>query len=33
MGAIICQWDDDDCYHPERLAVQLAHMLEGNARA
>jgi glycosyltransferase involved in cell wall biosynthesis len=32
-GDIICQWDDDDCYHPERLAVQLAHMLEGNSRA
>jgi glycosyltransferase involved in cell wall biosynthesis len=32
-GDIICQWDDDDCYHPERLAIQLAHMLEGNARA
>ena len=32
-GDIICQWDDDDCYHPERLAIQLAHMLDGNARA
>ena len=30
---VICQWDDDDCYHPERLAVQLAHMLDCNARA
>jgi len=32
-GDIICQWDDDDCYHPERLAIQLAHMLDRNARA
>ena len=32
-GDVICQWDDDDCYHPERLAVQLAHMLDCNARA
>jgi glycosyltransferase involved in cell wall biosynthesis len=32
-GDVICQWDDDDCYLPERLAVQLAHMLDCNARA
>lgn len=32
-GDIICQWDDDDCYHPERLAVQFAHMRDSNARA
>ena len=32
-GDVICQWDDDDCYHPERLAVQFAHMRESNARA
>ena len=32
-GDVICQWDDDDCYHPERLAVQLAHMLNSKARA
>jgi glycosyltransferase involved in cell wall biosynthesis len=32
-GDVICQWDDDDCYHPERLALQLAHMLDCNARA
>jgi glycosyltransferase involved in cell wall biosynthesis len=32
-GDVICQWDDDDCYHPERLAVQFAHMLDRNARA
>jgi len=31
-GDLICQWDDDDCYHPERLAVQLAHILDCNAR-
>ena len=32
-GDVICQWDDDDCYHPERLAVQFAHMRDSNARA
>jgi glycosyltransferase involved in cell wall biosynthesis len=32
-GDLICQWDDDDCYHPERLALQLAYILESNARA
>jgi len=23
-GAILCQWDDDDLHHPDRLAAQLA---------
>ena len=32
-GDLICQWDDDDCYHPERLALQLAHILDCQARA
>ena len=26
-GEIICQWDDDDYSHPERLAVQVRQML------
>ena len=32
-GDLVCQWDDDDCYHPERLALQLAHILDCKARA
>ena len=32
-GEIVCQWDDDDCYHPDRLALQAEHMLRKDARA
>ena len=32
-GQILCQWDDDDCYHPERVQVQVEHMLKENGRA
>jgi glycosyltransferase involved in cell wall biosynthesis len=32
-GEVICQWDDDDLYHPERLRVQFDAMLRGEARA
>jgi glycosyltransferase involved in cell wall biosynthesis len=32
-GDIVCQWDDDDCNHPERLARQAQHMFKENARA
>lgn len=32
-GEIICQWDDDDLYHPERLRVQFEYMVENDARA
>ena len=32
-GEILCQWDDDDCYHPERIQVQVQQMLEQNGRA
>ena len=30
-GEIICQWDDDDYSHPERLEVQFAHMIAHRA--
>ncbi|HEY0686558.1 MAG TPA: glycosyltransferase [Steroidobacter sp.] len=32
-GEIVCQWDDDDCYHPDRLTLQSEHMLREHARA
>jgi glycosyltransferase involved in cell wall biosynthesis len=32
-GELICQWDDDDLYHPERLRVQYDYMLRHNAQA
>jgi glycosyltransferase involved in cell wall biosynthesis len=32
-GDIVCQWDDDDCYHPDRIRAQLAHMLANGGRA
>jgi glycosyltransferase involved in cell wall biosynthesis len=32
-GDFLCQWDDDDCSHPERLARQMTHLLEGNHEA
>jgi glycosyltransferase involved in cell wall biosynthesis len=28
-GDVLCQWDDDDLYHPERLAKQLEALVEG----
>jgi hypothetical protein len=28
-GEVVCQWDDDDIFHPERLAAQLAAMKRG----
>jgi len=30
-GELVCQWDDDDLYHPERLAAQHARLLETDA--
>ncbi len=30
-GELVCQWDDDDRYHPERLAVQLGALHAHNA--
>lgn len=32
-GDVVCQWDDDDYSHPERLERQLGHMLEERAAA
>ena len=25
-GPLVCQWDDDDLYHPDRLRLQIEHM-------
>lgn len=30
QGGYICQWDDDDLYHPQRLEIQM-HLLKQNA--
>jgi len=30
-GNLVCQWDDDDLYHPERLAQQYRCLIERNA--
>jgi glycosyltransferase involved in cell wall biosynthesis len=32
-GAILCQWDDDDLFHPERLEVQAAALIASGAEA
>ena len=32
-GEIVCQWDDDDRSHPERIAAGLAAMARAGARA
>jgi glycosyltransferase involved in cell wall biosynthesis len=32
-GEIVCQWDDDDYSHPERLAIQARYMQKEKARA
>lgn len=32
-GDYVCQWDDDDLYHPEKIAYQLALCLERQADA
>ena len=32
-GQVICQWDDDDLYHPERLMIQFKKMSSENAKA
>lgn len=32
-GALVCQWDDDDLNHPERLSVQVDEILRAEAGA
>ncbi len=32
-GELVCQWDDDDLFHPERLAAQLLRLDESGAVA
>ena len=32
-GDLVCQWDDDDLYHKERISVQVAALLESGAAA
>jgi glycosyltransferase involved in cell wall biosynthesis len=32
-GEVVCQWDDDDRYHPERLARQVEAMRADSGRA
>jgi glycosyltransferase involved in cell wall biosynthesis len=32
-GDVVCQWDDDDLYHPERLEIQHRRLVEKNADA
>lgn len=33
QGEYICQWDDDDIYHPERIALQMAGITQTGAKA
>ena len=30
-GEIVCQWDDDDRYHPRRIESQFSRLVESNA--
>jgi glycosyltransferase involved in cell wall biosynthesis len=32
-GAIVCQWDDDDCNHPDRIMYQADQLVAQNGRA
>jgi glycosyltransferase involved in cell wall biosynthesis len=32
-GEVLCQWDDDDLYHPDRLRIQFETMTAANAGA
>ena len=32
-GMLLCQWDDDDLYHPQRLEYQYAQLVAGRAAA
>lgn len=31
QGELLCQWDDDDRHHPERLSLQHKALVDGNA--
>lgn len=33
QGEVVCQWDDDDRHHPERLSLQLEHLKRAQADA
>jgi glycosyltransferase involved in cell wall biosynthesis len=32
-GDVVCQWDDDDCFHPDRISAQLDRMRAGAGQA
>jgi glycosyltransferase involved in cell wall biosynthesis len=32
-GDVVCQWDDDDLHHPQRVARQLALLVEADAQS
>ncbi|HEY3732113.1 MAG TPA: glycosyltransferase family A protein [Steroidobacteraceae bacterium] len=32
-GAFLCQWDDDDLHHPERVTEQMARLTNSDAKA
>lgn len=32
-GELLCQWDDDDLFHPDRLDLQVAALADGHAVA
>ncbi|HEY6423038.1 MAG TPA: glycosyltransferase, partial [Pseudonocardiaceae bacterium] len=32
-GDVVCQWDDDDCCHPDRVLRQVEQMTRQGARA
>ncbi|MGH3782197.1 MAG: glycosyltransferase [Pseudonocardiaceae bacterium] len=32
-GTIVCQWDDDDCHHHERLAMQAGELSRADTKA
>jgi glycosyltransferase involved in cell wall biosynthesis len=32
-GDLVCIWDDDDCSHPDRLATQVAQLIDENSHS
>ncbi|MDQ3990591.1 MAG: glycosyltransferase, partial [Actinomycetota bacterium] len=32
-GDLVCAWDDDDCSHPDRLAIQVAQLVEDGSHS